>query len=158
MSDEHRAVTKEKATRTIRLESWAEFASRIAALREERKDPLGSHRSEWIFRGVSDARYALSSTLERTKEFGERMPVDRYLEDIHSIQDQLKSLTGKNWKHVTKGVSTQYYQGKRFTHDYSYMTYLRHHGYPSPFLDWSASHFIAAFLRISRTSTLNRRA
>lgn len=28
---------------------------------------------------------------------------------------------------------------------YSYLAYLRHHGFPSPLLDWTASHYIASF-------------
>jgi hypothetical protein len=41
---------------------------------------------------------------------------------------------------------------------YRYMAYLRHHGFPSPFLDWSLSPFVAAFFAFRDNSNAQKRS
>ena len=73
-----------------------------------------------------------------------------YYRIISAAKPKVETFTGKKWniKDVEEysswvnNLETPNY-GEFFS--YGYMAYLRHHGFPSPLLDWTASPYIAAF-------------
>jgi hypothetical protein len=75
------------------------------------------------------------------------------------MKAEVETFTGTNWEipnydEVVKTVTTDYdvfSLGGTFgrTPGYEYMAYLRHHGFPSPLLDWTRSPYIAAYFAFS---------
>jgi len=110
-----------------------------------------------LFRGLPNSTFSLSTTLERSG--GEGMWLDEFYHTIHRVKDAIGTLTAAAWDDV-EPYSTKL--GERFRTDielfdqlhterfpsqelYSFLVYLRHHGFPSPLLDWSTSPYVAAY-------------
>jgi hypothetical protein len=107
--------------------------------------------SNLLYRGQSNHEWGLETTLER--EFGGKMAIDAYYRRILIAQPQIETFTGEKWNlpdysEYESWVQTCKSDSINFSWDfpgYEFMAYLRHHGYPSPLLDWSKSPFVAAF-------------
>jgi len=137
--------------KTVDLSSWDEFQEQLSLLQvllEEQRVKTGLHVSEPVYRGQSNHRWPLETTLER---YGHRNITlrDYYLAALKS-KHPIESYTGKRWDIPT----VKQYEDFLVEHDtfmfaaypgYEYLVYLRHHGFPSPLLDWSLSPFVAAF-------------
>jgi len=103
---------------------------------------------EILYRGVSDSDYSLKTTLERksSKEYS----VTAYIRVALQGLKKIEAFTGKNWEikstsEILKDINAG---GDHFDVHlpcYDYLVYLRHHGFPSPLLDWTESPFIALF-------------
>src|SRR5436309_2937506 len=101
--------------------------------------------SEPLFRGQSDADWKLRTTLERFS------PRQWFIWDYYalarSILPAVGSLTEKVWPFpadLKRGFNLD--EGAVAPPPgYEFMIYLRHHGFPSPLLDWSRSPYLAAF-------------
>ncbi|MEO0964618.1 MAG: FRG domain-containing protein, partial [Planctomycetota bacterium] len=75
--------------------------------------------------------------------------------------NQIESTTGKSWSvasylEVLNEISKrQQNSWPHFPH-YEYLVYLRHHGFPSPFLDWSTSPYVTAYFAFEPQSNAER--
>lgn len=138
------------------LNTWAEFEETLREIRAGRNE--FSSLSPLLFRGQEDSSWPLATTLDRTQE---RMLFADYYRIISNIRPQIESLTGAEWQipaysDVEKAVRDY----DKFSMDllcgrcpgYAYMAYLRHHGFPSPLLDWTRSPYIAAFFAFNMAS------
>lgn len=133
----------------IRLQKWAEFAPAVTALYAESKSKGGPGRyvSPLLFRGHSQSSWPLDTTLER-RGFAD-MSVIKYLRIVTSLSSQVSAVTDRSWS--LPDFSEMEHQVHRIRQSlwaipaYEYLIYLRHHGFPSPLLDWSASPYVAAF-------------
>jgi hypothetical protein len=132
------------------LESWEEFERDLKELRKSDEDPSES-RSELLFRGQRDSCWRLETTLDREQD---RVRFIDYYRLIHRIHPQIETMVGVEYPIPTyPEVEPQVREYDEFSRTlgfgrcpgYAYMAYLRHHGFPSPFLDWTRSHAIAAF-------------
>lgn len=132
--------------------SWGEFEREVdhlkeAVLRAKENEP-GQYVQEWLFRGQGDSQWGLTTSLERYL-FPQKQPKNIkieakvYFQQIRSIIPALNSLTGKKFdRHIQPPDS----RGEGFSpSDSELLYYLRHHGFPTPLLDWSRSYLVAAF-------------
>ncbi len=131
----------------IDVKSWEEFEDKLEKLRGESKTGDGAESKLW-FRGQGNACWPLATTLERNTQ-GEVLFKD-YYNLIDRVKPQIESFTGKEWAiptypEVAEGVKDYDYLRPGRWPGYEYMVYLRHHGFPSPLLDWSRSSRVAAY-------------
>jgi hypothetical protein len=110
-----------------------------------------------LFRGQSKSSWELKTTLERktTDEFH----VLSYMIYVSKVVSEIESFTGVDWKvpeypELEKEVKEKQDTFRVHLPAYDFLVYLRHHGFPSPLLDWTESPYIAAyFAYISATKT-----
>jgi hypothetical protein len=128
------------------LPDWESFHSELQELRSQYDNP----NSPLLFRGQNDSELRLTTTLERAGY--EDMSFERYLMLVTRIRPAVETFTGVKWEYKTK-ISTSFHEIEFFAIDltfpepelYRYLVFLRHHGFPSPLLDWSRSPYVAAF-------------
>jgi len=135
----------------ICLTCWDEYQARIEGI----KDKYGSHllanhkvQHPVLYRGLTDARYTLKTTLERYSSAP--WSVKSYEDLVRRCAPQVASYTGKAWDLPTREEleeELRTHDDRSFVHlpSYSFCVHLRHHGFPSPLLDWTMSPYVAAF-------------
>ena len=100
------------------------------------KKPL--YVSDPLFRGHANASWELETTLDRMvkRDFG----MEEYFKTLRAVRPAVISNTGKMWD-----MPDQFDKEKPVPQGYEFMVYLRHHGFPSPLLDWTRSPYVAAY-------------
>lgn len=81
------------------------------------------------------------TTLDRT--FQRRFTTQQYFRIIQAARADVVSFTQKDWQLPASWDPN--YLPPSPPPGYDFMIYLRHHGFPSPLLDWSTSPYVAAF-------------
>jgi hypothetical protein len=137
----------------IAVKSWEEFEERLlpffGGLSRIRKSP--PRLTTPIFRGHGNATWSLKTTLERSAQH--QLSMSQYFAKIRTVKPAVVSLTGKEW--VLPGMFDPDYKPSTPPPGYEFMIYLRHHGFPSPLLDWTESPYVAAFFAFHKSNDHN---
>lgn len=146
------------------LGGWSEFEGALRQIddsRQEREARTGRRFSAPLFRGLASSEWGLETTLERSypsERCDPTLSLLGYYRRIAASKPAIETLGQRRWDKlpefdkfeelVNKSLSASLWLDMLLmqTPDiYEYLVYLRHHGYPSPLLDWSASPYVAAF-------------
>lgn len=134
-----------------KMDSWEHFESEMRRLflyvEESRKGEGATFVSPPLFRGQSNSHWALSTTLDRATNNSVFLIseytnlVEKTIKEIeHKFPNAFSLLPGNR---ILKGedvISSK--DGLEFV---AAMAYLRHHGFPSPLLDWTTSVDVATY-------------
>jgi hypothetical protein len=144
----------------VPLGCWADFEEKIREL----TSPQVANKTATppfhppLFRGLGNSRWGLETTLERSHPhewFENANSLQRYYQKAFAAKPALETFSGRRWT-TPSPVSFKSRVRKHWSRwldlilmgedgIYEYLVYLRHHGYPSPLLDWSSSPYVAAF-------------
>jgi len=134
---------------------WEEFEPWLQEIERKRQSLAGRDHttvvSRPLYRGQSNSQWKLLTTLER--HFRTTITVGQYFWLVRAAKPFIETLTERRWN-LPDELTTQdeemlgifptkhpLFGGE----GYEYLTYLRHHGFPSPLLDWSLSPYLALF-------------
>ena len=135
----------------LNLDSWEQLLCEIHRLKNEvpaSQIQSGSGPSHLLFRGQASHAWKLETTLDRAS--AQVTDLSEYYRIAAIAKTRIETFTDRLWPEIDypsiKNSLADYdsLSFKTIPH-YDYLIYLRHHGFPSPLLDWSRSLYIAAF-------------
>ncbi len=132
------------------LTCWEDFEQALVEINQETRilqEKTQGHVDYPLFRGVSDSKYHLESTLDRIQK---EMSLDHYDKIIKIARRHVETCTGKKWELSEK----IFFEDGLESRDYEFMVYLRHNGFPSPLIDWTKSPYIAVFFAFIQNKKL----
>jgi hypothetical protein len=127
------------------IESWENLIEELEALEKS----CGDRAEKLLYRGQADSEWELKTTLER--KLKTPVSLGRYYRFAYSAKTKIETFTDATWGDIPTPQQYDKWVENKDTLSFSplpaydYLAYLRHHGFPSPFLDWSASPYIAIF-------------
>lgn len=130
------------------LRDLEELASSLASECRAKKPHEYAYVSPVLFRGHSRASWTLDTTLER---FGKNnLDIDEYVRYLSRVKPAVEAYTDRSFSfhymnQKTTGNSFLLSQVAFVDGQYEFMVYLRHHGFPTPLLDWSRSLYVAIY-------------
>ena len=152
---------------SVALPNWEAFTAELQNIRDDLTKSASGKTPDLLFRGQSDSSWPLTTTLERADCDG--MSFDEYYRlTVHRVRPTVEALTGATWDVPDYDFSMEQafrsdrelFSLRRFpsVSFYRYMVYLRHHGFPSPLLDWTSSMHVAAFFAFRATGKAETRS
>ena len=146
------------------LKNWSEFKPTIDEIRNQYRfhefsvgdDNTKKFNNIILFRGQQNSSWKLETTLERKSK--ENFSVQHYLMLATRSVHEIESYIGSKWNipdypDIMDEILTKQSEYGPFLPSYDYLVYLRHHGYPSPLLDWTESPYIAAYFAMCDESS-----
>jgi len=135
----------------IMVQTWEEFQTKltdISNLRKEWKKKSTLYISDFLYRGQSNSKWGLKTTLERF--IHNKISMYEYFKIVFSSKYRIETFTKTSWNISTRQKYKEWLENQTEVFldeflSYEYMAYLRHLGFPSPLLDWTSSPYIAAF-------------
>jgi hypothetical protein len=136
------------------FETWEQFENKIQQLQSpSTENGESGNEPHLLFRGQADQSWGLETTLDRTNK-GE-WSFAEYFRLILVTKTQVETFTDNRWE--IEGLSQL--RNWAFKYDnlvsspfpaYDFLVFLRHHGFPSPLLDWTRSPYVAAFFAFAQ--------
>jgi len=135
----------DKGVEVIDLE-WREFPGLVKELSDASAADESTIKPS-LFRGQSNSEWPLQTTLERNTRLKNRMSVGMYNGAVISIGTLMKGFVSDLPDFRDETVDFPAPQDLRYTslQNKELAVFLRHHGFPSPLLDWSRSPYVAAY-------------
>jgi hypothetical protein len=139
----------------ITARTWEECQSKLIKLEQYvanlTKENGGNYFSRLFYRGQSNAKWRLRTTIEREININDALSLGDYYNIIYNICPQVETFTGRTWEisQYSKPDPDKLLLSEIKLPAHEYIVYLRHHRFPSPLLDWTRSPFIAAFFAFS---------
>jgi hypothetical protein len=136
----HRQGIAPRLARNRVINTWEECEAEVNKIEET------YHTKAW-FRGQSNADWQLDTTLERWRR-DKPFSVEEYLDLIRRVKPEIETFTGGKWDVPSDQdafIRVRNVGDLPMWLPYEYMAHLRHHGFPSPLLDWTDSPYIAAY-------------
>lgn len=153
---------KTNEVRVYRCETWDQFTAEVRKTRlmpkQDTKDKSYHFGAGTIFRGHSKKNYLLSSTIERNCMIeGEvtsdgmsiNLPNYRFFNGLDWYDNHCETILN-NFKKYSHGLP----EVDSSLSDEQMWSIGRHYGLFSPYLDWSASPFVAAFFALENSYKL----
>jgi hypothetical protein len=141
-----------------KCDSWSDFFSKVELLKSKHGNfVLGGKKYpvRILYRGQADSSWPLTTTLERMSS-NKYKTISDYTRLVCKVAPKAAIMSGRTFelsdpsKH-DKEVRQGEIEGiSPFVLGYPLWVYLRHHGFPSPLLDWTLSPFIAAFFALEQ--------
>lgn len=141
-----------------KVPTWEEYEERLRELEEKHRQAAEHSRvrvSELLYRGQPDIRLKLQTTLER--QAGPEVSFLGYYKLALAVKSRVETFTDKTWPGLPDLSAYEDWLKKQdgslppfFREAYDYLAYLRHYGFPSPLLDWTASPYVAAFFAFDK--------
>jgi hypothetical protein len=131
------------------LSAWSEYLHEAKCLVRT----YGDRHQPPLFRGLARSDWALETTLDRS--YPDVQSFLEYYRRVSACKSAVEMLTGRRWENVPDygelraaaendlDQLTTILTGQQEILEF--LLYLRHHGFPSPLLDWTASPYVAAF-------------
>lgn len=120
-----------------------------------------SVKNSILFRGQTNHEWKLESTLERASK--QQWTLKRYFHLTRRIRPIIESYYPLTFSESSNDEIDDWFNcaaenGVVNIPEYDYLLYLRHHGFPSPFIDWTTSLYIAAGFAFFTESSSEHRA
>lgn len=133
------------------LDSWEQLLEELEVLSQS----CGEKADKILYRGQPNSVWRLDTTLERNLK--SPINLSRYYRFAHTAKTRIETFTGHDWDILTPPDYNSWLKKKDALSfspfpAYDYLAYLRHHGFPSPLLDWTASPYIAIFFAFKGTA------
>lgn len=143
------------------VKSWYDYLNIVNDIRERYYSNKTQYRPIILFRGQKDSDWDLNTTLERISS--KKWAVDEYAELTLYCSTRIQSLTEKEFELPTMKALSEMLGRKEeaaqiISPFYHYWVHLRHHGFPSPLLDWTESPYIAAYFAFEERSNASNAA
>jgi len=135
----------------MRVQSLEELESHLIQIRTGLRDRSTTRcviQSEPLFRGHADSSWRLETTLERFIP-EEQITVNRYNSYLARAKPTIETITDRKWR-LSRGMRLSHGALVDEPPSIEFMAYARHHGYPSPLLDWSRSPYVALYFAFSK--------
>lgn len=125
------------------IESLKQFDEEIERIKKE-----NTACSKTLYRGQVDSSWEIISSLERIGI--EEISCKEYYSHIDKLKPLINPLIKNKFtrKMTPSGYPfkfDEYDEGSWNLPEMEYLTYLRHHGFPTPIIDWTESHYVALF-------------